>query len=256
MKILAIGDVVGPAAIDYLSHVLRKFVSFEGVSLVLVNGENASTGNGLSSSDAKALLSAGADVITSGNHIWHKKDIRDFLDSESRIIRPANYPSCNPGSGHTIITIDGWRVLVMNVMGVIFTEPLADPFETVEKILEKEKNKYDFSVLDIHAEATSEKLALAKYFDGRINVIYGTHTHVATADEQILPGGTGYITDLGMSGPHDGILGVKTECIIRKLTTKLPTHFETAENDIKVNGALFVLDTSANKVTKVERIVL
>ncbi len=256
MKILAIGDVVGPAAIEYMSKKLRNFISRERVSLTLVNGENASVGNGLSRADAEAILDAGADVITGGNHIWQKKDLRDFLDTSERIIRPANYPSQNPGNGYTIANADGYRVLVMNVMGVIYGDPLADPFETVERILKREEGNYDIATLDIHAETTSEKYALAKYFDGRINVIYGTHTHVPTADEQVLPKGSGYITDLGMTGPHDSILGVKSECIIHKLTTKLPTRFEIAENDIRINGALFDLDPSTGKVNKVERTVL
>lgn len=242
MKILAIGDVVGPAAIEYMSSRLRNFVSAQRVALTLVNGENASVGNGLGRADAEAILDAGADVITGGNHIWQKKDLRDFLDTSERIIRPANYPSQNPGNGYTIADADGYRVLVMNVMGVIYGEPLADPFETVERILKREEGNYDIATLDIHAETTSEKYALARYFDGRVNVIYGTHTHIPTADEQVLPKGSGYITDLGMTGPHDSILGVKSECIIHKLTTKLPTRFEIAENDLRVNGAMFELD--------------
>lgn len=256
MKILAIGDVVGPAAIEYMSTRLRNYISSGRISLTLVNGENASVGNGLSRQDAEAILDAGADVITGGNHIWQKKDLRDFLDTSERIIRPANYPSQNPGNGYTIIDADGYRVLVMNVMGVVYGEPLADPFETVERILKREEGNYDIATLDIHAETTSEKYALARYFDGRINIIYGTHTHIPTADEQILKGGSGYITDLGMTGPHDSILGVKSECIIHKLTTKLPTRFEIAEGDIRVNGALFELDPSSGRVSRVERVVL
>ncbi len=256
MKILAIGDVVGPAAIEYMSKKLRNFVSAEKVSLTLVNGENASIGNGLSRADAEAILDAGADVITGGNHIWQKKDLREFLDTSQCIIRPANYPSTNPGSGYTVADADGYKVLVMNVMGVIYGDPLADPFETVERILKREEGNYDIATLDIHAETTSEKYALARYFDGRINVIYGTHTHIPTADEQVLPRGSGYITDLGMTGPHDSILGVKSECIIHKLTTKLPTRFEIAENDLRVNGALFELDPSTGRVSKVTRVTL
>lgn len=256
MKILAIGDVVGPAAVEYLAGKLRNFISAEKISLTLVNGENASIGNGLAYAEAQAILEAGADIITGGNHIWQKKDLRDFLDTSDRIIRPANYPSANPGNGYTISDAEGYRILCINVMGVVFGEPLACPFETVERILDREEGRYDFATLDIHAETTSEKLALARYFDGRINVIYGTHTHVATADEQILPNGSGYITDLGMTGPHNSILGVKSECIIHKLTTKLPTRFELAEEDIKINGALFDLNTSSGKVESVKRITL
>lgn len=256
MKILAIGDVVGPNAIEYLSGKLRNFISRERISLTLVNGENASVGNGLCRADAEAILEAGADVITGGNHIWQKKDLRDFLDTSERIIRPANYPSQNSGNGYTIADADGYRVLCINVMGTVYGESLACPFETVERILNREEGNYDIAALDIHAETTSEKIALARYFDGRINIIYGTHTHVATADEQVLPKGSGYITDLGMTGPVDSILGVKTECIIHKLTTKLPTRFEIADGEIKAHGAIFTIDPSNRRVEKVERTVL
>ena len=256
MKVLAIGDVVGPATIEYMQSKLRNFVSQNKISLTLVNGENASIGNGVSRADAIAILEAGADVITSGNHVWQKKDLREFLDESERIIRPCNYPPLSAGNGYTFFNADGYKFLVINVMGVVYGEALDDPFRTVEKILEKEKGNYDFATLDIHAETTSEKIALARYFDGRINIIYGTHTHVTTADEQILPKGSGYITDLGMSGPHDSILGVKSEIIIEKLTTKMPVRFEIAENDIRINGTLFTLDCDSGRCTNVERIVL
>ncbi|MBR5515924.1 MAG: TIGR00282 family metallophosphoesterase [Clostridia bacterium] len=256
MKILAVGDVVGPLGLEYLSKNLRNYISKEHIDLTLVNGENASVGNGLCRADAEAILEAGADVITGGNHIWQKKDLRDFLYTRQRIIRPCNYPGQNSGSGYTIAEARGYRVLVINVMGIVFSEPLDCPFNAVERVLKREEGNYDFAVLDIHAETTSEKYALARYFDGRINCIYGTHTHIPTADEQILPLGSGYITDIGMTGAHDGILGVKTECIIHKLTTKLPTRFELAENDVRLNGVLFCLNTSTGKVEKIERVTL
>ena len=256
MKILAIGDVVGPLGLEYLSKNLRNYISKEKISLTLVNGENASIGNGLCRADAEAILDAGADVITGGNHIWQKKDLRDFLDTSERIIRPCNYPGGNPGNGYTIADADGYRVLVINAMGIVFSDPLDCPFNAVERILKREEGNYDFATLDIHAETTSEKYALARYFDGRINCIYGTHTHIPTADEQVLPNGSGYITDIGMTGPHDGILGVKTECIIHKLTTKLPTRFELAEGDVRINGVLFHLNTTSGRVDMVERVRL
>ncbi len=256
MKILAIGDLVGPNSIVYLNSVLRNYISQNNISLAVVNAENASVGNGLCREDAQAVLDAGADVITTGNHIWQKKDIYDFLDSCERIVRPANYPSQNPGTGCVIINAEGYRFLVMNVMGTVYTESLESPFDAVERMLTRNEGAYDFSILDIHAETTSEKIALARYFDGRINVIYGTHTHVTTADEQVLPGGTGYITDLGMSGPANGVLGVKTECILRRLTTKMPTRFEIADGEIEINGTVFDIDTNTKRVVSVTRIKL
>lgn len=249
MKILAIGDVVGPAAIEYLSERLWKMRDKFALDLIAVNGENASIGNGLSRADAEALLAAGADVITTGNHVWQKFDLRDYLDDSPYIVRPANYPAANPGSGSTIIDAAGRRVLVMNVAGVVYGEPLADPFEAVEHMLKYNEGRYDLSVLDIHAETTSEKMALARYFDGRINVIWGTHTHVQTSDAQILPGGTAFITDLGMTGPKDSILGVKSELIIRKLRTHMPVKFEIAGGEVRGEGAIFTLDGSFKAVS-------
>ena len=249
MKILAIGDVVGPAAIEYLAHRLGGMRQKFALDLIVVNGENASIGNGLSRADAEALLAAGADVITTGNHVWQKFDLRDFLDDSPYIVRPANYPSANPGVGSTVIDAAGRRVLVMNVAGVVYGEPLADPFDAVEGMLARNEGKYDISVLDVHAETTSEKQAIARVFDGRINVIWGTHTHVQTSDARILPGGTAYITDLGMTGPKESILGVKSELIIRKLRTHMPVKFEVAGGEVRGEGAIFTLDGNGKAVS-------
>ena len=252
-RILALGDVVGPEAVKYLSSRLWNYRKEQNISMVVCNAENAAIGNGLDPQSADKLLSAGCDVLTSGNHIFRKKEIRDYLENSPDVIRPANYPAGTPGSGYTIIQIDGYRILVMNILGQIFMEPLACPFATLERILEREKGRYDFSVLDIHAETTSEKIALARYFDGKINCIFGTHTHVATADAQTLPLGSGYITDLGMTGPSDSVLGIRSDIIIEKLRTKLPVKFELASGNIKANGAIFELDSSG-KCLSAERI--
>lgn len=254
MKILAVGDVVGPEAVAALSEKLRKYKSDNNICFTVVNGENASVGNGIDTQSAKQIIEAGADVITTGNHVWKKRDIRTFLDDSSQIVRPVNYPSSAPGNGYTKLNIDGYIFLVINVLGTVYLEPLDNPFMSVSKVLANEEGKYDFAVLDIHAEATSEKIALANYFDGRINIIFGTHTHVTTADERIFPRGTGYITDLGMSGPVDSVLGVKTDCIIEKFTTMLPVRFELASGDIEINGAVFTLDTSSGRITDVRRV--
>ncbi len=252
--ILAIGDIVGPQAVEYIRRRLWDFRRSNDISLTIANGENACTGNGLDASTSKHLLSSGVDIITSGNHIWHKRDIREYLDSTDAVIRPANYRTTTPGSGYTKITVDGYVYLIINILGVIYMDPLDNPFSTVERILNHENGRYDFAVLDIHAEATSEKLALAYYFDGRINVMFGTHTHVATADERVLARGSGYITDLGMCGPSDSILGIRPEIIIEKLTTNMPVRFEIADGEIEACGAIFTIDTDNGRVVSVKRI--
>ena len=254
MKILAIGDVVGTKSIEYLQERLWEQRRALGAELVVVNGENATDIHGISASDAKRLLDAGADLITLGNHTYGRRDICELLSDAEWIIRPANYPPLAPGSGYTILRIDGWRILGINVMGTAMMDALACPFATVDRILEREKGSYDVALLDIHAEATSEKLALARYFDGRVHVMFGTHTHVATADEQVLPGGSGYITDLGMTGPVNGVIGSDAAGVIEKFRTRMPVRFKVAEGEIRAHGALFTLDTGSMRVTDVKRI--
>ncbi len=253
-RILALGDVVGPFAVKYISEKLWAFRQKNGINMVVCNAENAASGNGLDPFCADKLISAGCDVLTGGNHIFRKREIRPYLESSEVLVRPANYPVGTPGNGFTVVNIDGYRVLVINVMGTIYLESLSCPFSTVDRILERESGRYDFAVLDVHAEATSEKIALGRYFDGRINVVFGTHTHVPTADMTIFPNGTGYVTDLGMSGPNDGVLGVRADIIIEKLRMKLPVKFELAEGDIEVDGVIFSIDKDSQKVTSVERI--
>ena len=255
MKILALGDVVGRQAVAYLEKNLWNARSCYGADIVTVNGENASDIYGIDESDAKALLSAGTDVITLGNHAFGKKDIFSMLSDSNAIIRPANYPPLTPGGGYTIINICGWRVLCINVLGTVMMESLACPFATVDKILEREKGNYDVSIMDLHAESTSEKIAIGRYFDGRINVIFGTHTHVQTADEQILPHGSGYITDLGMTGPVNSVIGSEVDAVIERMRTKITSRFTVADGEIRAHGALFDLDTDTKKVTSVKRIV-
>lgn len=254
MRILVIGDIVGVRAVSYLKENLWKKRAEIGADAVIANGENASDIHGVSQEAAEEILSAGVDVITLGNHSFGRKDICNLLNDSSYIIRPANYPACVPGSGSTVVNLCGWRVLVINVLGTALMESMACPFATVERILESEKGSYDVSVLDIHAESTSEKIALGRYFDGRINVIFGTHTHVPTADEQILPSGSGYITDLGMSGPVDGVIGADAQTVIERFRTKIPVHFRVADGEIRVQGAVFDVDTDTKKVLSVKRI--
>ena len=255
MKILAVGDVVGGRAVEYLENNLWKVREENKIDFTVVNGENASEIHGIGAADAKTLISSGADLITLGNHTYGRRDICEFLSESESIIRPANYPPMAPGGGYTLLNINGWRILGINILGTALMESLACPFTTVDRILERENGNYDFAVMDIHAEATSEKIALARYFDGRIAVIFGTHTHVQTADEQILPNGSGYITDLGMTGPDNGVIGTEADAVIEKFRTKMPVRFKVADGKIKACGAIFDLDTDTKTVRSVTRIV-
>ena len=255
MKILAIGDIVGAIAIDYLSKNLSQFVRENKIDFVIANGENSSEIKGLSKNDAEALFNIGIDFITLGNHAFGKKDIYSFLDNNDHcIIRPCNFSSKSPGSGYSIVNVDGYNVLIINALGTMYMTPLNSPFEIIEKILEREKGYFDFAILDFHAEATSEKLAIAHYFDGRIAIIFGTHTHVQTADEQILPKGSAYITDIGMTGPVNSILGTKIETIIDKFTIQTPQYFTVAEGVVKVNGVVFDINPNNSKINSITRI--
>jgi metallophosphoesterase (TIGR00282 family) len=253
MKILAIGDIVGVRAIEHLRQNLWKLRDKLKLDFVVANGENASEIHGLSASDAEKILDAGVDLITMGNHTWNKRDLYAFLDNNpEKIIRPANFPGSCPGYGYTTVDVNGYKMLCMNVQGVAFMEPLADPFEAVEYILAREEGEYDISLLDIHAEATSEKYAMARVFDGKIDMIFGTHTHVPTADTQILPGGTAYVTDLGMTGPDNGILGTDSERVLKKMREHMPSQFTVADGNIHADAVLFELD--GEKVTKISRL--
>ena len=254
MRILALGDVVGTKTIEHLRHHLWQIRKEHRIDLVIANGENTSEIRGLSAQDSDALLDTGIDLITLGNHAFGMRDIYSYLENEPRVIRPANYPPVAPGAGYTIVNVDGWRVLCINVCGRVYMDPLASPFETVDRILSREAGAYDLAVMDVHAEATSEKLAMAHYFDGRIQVIFGTHTHVPTADLQILPKGTGYVTDLGMCGPQSGILGTDRDAVIDRFRTMMPTRFSVAGGTVKADGVIFALDTDRRCSTSIERI--
>lgn len=243
MNVLAIGDVVGDRAVAHLEANLWSVRRANKVNLVVANGENAAEIRGLNAAQASRLLAAGVDVITLGNHTYGQRDLYPVLEAERRIVRPANFPPQAPGMGHTVLPVSGYRVLVMNVCGRAFMEAYADPFAAVENILRREAGNYDFSILDVHAEATSEKLALARYFDGRINIIFGTHTHVPTADECLLPRGTAYQTDLGMTGPTDGVLGVSTEAVLEKFRSLMPVRFTTSPGPVRANATLFTGST-------------
>ena len=254
MRILCIGDIVGVKAIEYLKKNLWRVRDSQNIDYVIANGENASEIHGVCAKDAQAILDSGVDFITLGNHTWNKRDIYQFLDANGEcIIRPANYPGSAPGYGYAIVDIQGYRVLIMNVLGQVFMDAVGDPFDAVEYILAREEGNYDLSVLDVHAEATSEKYAIARVFDGKVDIIFGTHTHVPTADTHIMPNGTAYVTDLGMTGPRNGVLGVDAERTLTKMRMHMPAQFVVADGEIKADA--IIVETDGAKVTGIKRIV-
>lgn len=252
---MAIGDVCGPKAVEYLKNHLWHMRKEYNADMVIANGENSAEPNGIDKNSAKELLESGVDVITTGNHVYRKSSVFSYLDDEPNILRPLNYPNENPGRGDTVIKINGYRILVLNVMGQAFMDTYSSPFESVERALNRNEGKYDFAVLDIHAEATGEKKAIAYEFSDRISVAFGTHTHVQTNDPQILNGRCGYITDLGMVGAKDSILGVKKEAVIFKLKTKMLSKFDFAEGEIECGMALFEIDLDTFNTISVKNII-
>ncbi len=249
MKILCIGDIVGRRAIDHLDRHLRRIQKSLGVDFTVANGENASEIHGITAADADAVLAAGVDLITLGNHTYSARDIGTYLDDHAGkstdIIRPANFPSTAPGVGYTVREVSGKRILCFNLMGQAFMDPLDDPFSAADRILSREKGNYDFALCDFHAEATSEKQGMGFHLDGRVSVLFGTHTHVPTADHRILPRGTGYVTDLGMTGPTNGILGTDASAVLRKMRDRLPARFTVADGSIEAQAVLFTVEDNA-----------
>ena len=254
MKILCIGDVVGSKGCAFVREKLPSLKKFYQVDAVICNGENSADGNGVLPASADSLFASGVDVITLGNHSFRRKEIYPYLEESPFIIRPINYPEATtPGVGKCVLDLGRVQITVINLMGnVYFGENLNCPFETMDKVLKNVDTK--ITVVDFHAEATGEKGALAHYLDGRVSAVFGTHTHVQTADEQILPKGTGFITDAGMTGPINSVLGIKSELIIEKLKCKLPVRFEVAQNPYKLDAVLFDIDDSSGKCVNVQRI--
>ncbi len=256
MKILVIGDVTSPKGIEHLEKNLWKIRDKNKIDFAVVNGENASFITGISKELSERLIKAGADVITGGNHTLYNRAAYTYLDETDKVLRPVNFGNSAPGRGYTVLDALGYRILVINAMGNVHIEPTLDsPFPYIDKVLSENAGKYDFSVLDIHAEATGEKLAIGYAYDGKINVIFGTHTHVPTADEQILPNGSGYISDVGMCGESGGILGMDVNAVVERMRTKVPIKFSAAEGTVKANAVIFNLNQSNGRVDSVERII-
>lgn len=256
MNILVIGDVTSPSGVEHLKKNLWKYREENKIDFCVVNGENASFITGISPELSEILLRAGADVITGGNHTLQNRAAYTFLDDTPEVLRPINYGDDAPGHGFTIADALGYRILVINAMGNVHIDPPIDiPFRYIDRVLSDMQGKYDFSILDIHAEATGEKLAHGYAYDGKINIVYGTHTHVPTADERILPAGTGYITDVGMCGESGGILGLDAEGIVERMRTKIPSKFKASSGACEANGVIFSLDTSSGRVVSVRRVI-
>lgn len=253
MNILAIGDIVGNFGVDYAAAKIGKVSAENNIDFVIVNGENAAVGNGITREAAQKLFACGTDVITLGNHAFSKKDVVNLLLNMS-VIRPINYPERTVGEGCIIKEKNGKKIAVLNALGRVSLLTVDCPFKTVMRKIRQIKDECDIIIVDFHAEATSEKGALANYLDSYATVVYGTHTHVQTADERILPGGTGFITDIGMTGVADSILGVDKDVIIRRFTTQMPERFSLAEGKCEMCGAVFKIDDKTNKCTEIVRI--
>lgn len=254
MKILALGDLTDARAAAYVAANLFRFRRERSIDFAIVNAENAGFIIGPEPDVARALLDGGADVLTGGNHTLQRKSLHGLLDEEKRLIRPANYPSEVPGMGYTILPAKGYRLLVMNAIGQVHMDPVDCPFRAVDRILAREAGNFDFSILDFHAEASSEKLAMGYYLDGRVDMVFGTHTHTQTADEQILPRGTGFLSDIGMCGPKNSILGIDIDTVLSRMVHKLPERWIPAEGEIRALGVVFTLDEGTRRVTGVERV--
>lgn len=255
VRLLMIGDVVGRPGRRAVKENLPGLLRDEKVDLVIANGENAAGGNGLTREVAYELFSAGVEVITMGNHVWNKKEIYNLIARESRIIRPGNYPPGAPGAGYGRYTTgNNIRVSVINLSGRVFMPGLDCPFRVADELLPVLKEWSNIILLDFHAEATSEKAALAYYLDSRVSAVCGTHTHVQTADERVLPGGTAFITDVGMTGPRDSIIGVKKEAVVEKFITQLPRKFEVAAGPYQFNAVIIDIDQETGLALDIMRI--
>jgi 2',3'-cyclic-nucleotide 2'-phosphodiesterase len=255
MNILFIGDIVGKPGRELVRKGLRGLVEEHEIDLVIANAENSANGFGITKEIGDTLLEWGVDVMTSGNHIWDKREAIEYIGSEPRLLRPANYPEGVPGRGSYVAqTGDGRAVGVINVMGRVFMLNIDDPFAVVQREIEAIRHKTRVIVVDFHAEATSEKIAMGWHLDGKVTAMFGTHTHVQTADERILPNGTAYLTDAGMTGPHDGIIGMEREPSLGRFLNAMPSRFEPATGNPRLNGVVVSADDRTGRASAVKRI--
>ena len=255
MRILILGDVVGRPARRAMRDILPGLIEREKADLVIANAENAAGGMGVDIKSAKELLSAGVHVLTSGNHIWKKKEIYSFLDEHETLIRPANFPAGAPGRGWCFWRHNELRAVIINLQGRVFMpNHVEDPFRCVDELLQNHGRLSPVIIVDMHGEATSEKTAMGWYLDGRASVVYGTHTHVPTADERILPNGTAYITDVGMCGPLDSVIGMEREVVIQGFLTQLPRQFEVAKDNVALQGIIADIDEKNGRAREIRRL--
>ena len=257
IKLLFIGDICGRPGRDLLRKGLAALVAHHEIDLVIANVENAAAGFGITPDIAEDLAGYGVAVMTTGNHVWDKKEIYPYFAMQPRLLRPANFPAAAPGKGSYVArTRDGVGVGVINVMGRIFMTPLDDPFAIVLREVEAVKREAAVVFVDFHAEATSEKVAMGWHLDGRVTAVVGTHTHVQTADERVLPGGTAYITDVGFTGPHDSIIGVDRHAALSRFLTAMPQRFETATENPRLNGVVVTCDPATGRASAITRVNL
>ena len=257
MKILFIGDIVGkPGRALIRSAVPRLVAKFE-IDLVVANVENAAGGNGITREIGETIRDHGIDVMTTGNHVWDKREALDYIEIEPRLIRPANFPQGAPGAGHVVTNSRrGDSVAVINVMGRVFMAPLDNPFAVVRDVIATVRQEARVIFVDFHAEATSEKIAMGWHLDGQVTAVVGTHTHVQSADERVLPAGTAYITDVGMTGPHDSVIGVDKQVVLKRFLTGMPGRFNTASGDPRLHGVIVTADADTGRATSIERLSL
>jgi metallophosphoesterase (TIGR00282 family) len=254
MRILFIGDIVGRPGRLALSELLPRLRTQHRVDVAIANVENAASGFGLTESVGREILDCGVDVMTGGNHLWDKKGSEDYIGTEKRLARPANYPDATPGQRWVIHRVRDIRLGVLCLQGQVFMPPIDSPFQCLDELLEELEDMADIFVVDFHGEATSEKQAMARYADGRVSALVGTHTHVPTADERILAGGTAYVSDLGMTGPYDSIIGMEQDAVLRRFLTGMPSRFEVARDDARLSGLLVEIDVCSGRAVSVERV--
>jgi metallophosphoesterase (TIGR00282 family) len=254
-RLLFIGDIVGRPGRDLVRRGTAALREYHQVDLVIANAENAAAGFGITRELGEQILDAGVDVMTSGNHIWDKKEALDYIGIEPRLLRPANFPAGAPGNGSYVARTEaGVSVGVVNVMGRVFMLNIDDPFAVVLREIEKVRQRARIVFVDFHAEATSEKVAMGWHLDGKVTAVVGTHTHVQTADERLLPKGTAYLTDVGMTGPHDSVIGVEIEAALGRFLTAMPTRFETAAGNPRLNAVVVEADDETGRATEIERV--
>ena len=255
MNVLMVGDIFGDSGRAALAKLLPRLRQQHAIDVAVVNIENAAGGFGVTPQIARTVLEGGGvDVLTSGNHIWDKKEIIPYIGKENLLLRPANFPVGTPGSGYITVKAGPHRVAVLNLMGRVFMNPIDCPFRKADEIVAELRRETPVVLVDMHAEATSEVMALGWYLDGRVSAVVGTHRHVQTSDERILPGGTAYITDLGMTGPVDSVIGVDKDIIIQRFLTQMPIRFEPAKGPAALRGVVIVVDPETGRATSIQRL--